>query len=71
MCIRVAWFKVGRLASSCEQSNESPVSVKGLLWKCFVDERLGHIEYRPAVLRFPVLHQVRIRLLPLIKLGNP
>jgi len=36
-----------------------------------VDERLGHIEYKAAVLRFPVLHQVRIRLLSLIKLGDP
>lgn len=32
MCISVAWFKIGRLARSREQSNESPVSVKGLLY---------------------------------------
>jgi hypothetical protein len=32
VCISVARFKIGRLASPCEQSNESPVSVKGLLY---------------------------------------
>ena len=36
-----------------------------------MDERLGHIEYKAAVLRFRVLNQVRIRLLSLIKLGDP